>query len=88
MRLPPVDQALAAGFGGDPADLPLDTTPAPKPWNVQTVPSGKARATTRHWINGPQGERAGHFPTVDAAQTECDRLNAVEAVAAAARGVA
>ena len=38
MRLPPVDQAQAAGFAGNPEDLPLDETPAPAPVPVEAVP--------------------------------------------------
>ena len=47
MRLPPVDQALAAGFAGNPEDLPLDTpAPAPAPVPVE-VPLEEVVAAAR-----------------------------------------
>jgi hypothetical protein len=53
----------------------------PGPWRPVTVKAGKGRAVPRHWIKGPNGERAGHYPTPDAAQGECDRRNAAIAKA-------
>jgi hypothetical protein len=53
----------------------------PGPWHPLTVKAGKGRAIARHWIKGPNGERAGHYPSAEAAQAECDRLNAAIAKA-------
>lgn len=44
-------------------------------WRVSTVKAGKGRAVVRHWIVRP-AERAGHFPTAEIAQAECDKRNA------------
>jgi hypothetical protein len=56
----------------------------PGPWKPFMARAGKARAVTRHWAKGPNGQRAGHFPSEQAAQTYCDQQNAAVVAAAAA----
>lgn len=54
-----------------------ETALASGPWRVQTIKAGKGRAVVRYWISGPRRQRAGHFVSVAAAQTECDARNAL-----------
>lgn len=47
-------------------------------WKAVTYRAGKGRAQDRHWVVGPNRQRIGFFPTLDEAQKEADRLNALE----------